>query len=166
MSDLGLKPPNSDPMIVFPKWRTSKDLNVSLDPGLSTPRTIVFPQPWYSSQRYGRKIYTKSSSKELVFYLMLTVMNGKATWRNLPTAAICFLHEVSQTNTLKAVVSTSVSHFIYHLLKKRKREMWSSSLWEDLLRTFVISFITSTRNERNVKSRAWNIRIHAMHWTK
>lgn len=45
MSDLGLRPPNRDPEIVFPWWRTSNELNVTCAPGLSTPSTMVLPHP-------------------------------------------------------------------------------------------------------------------------
>jgi hypothetical protein len=33
-------------MRVFPLWRTSKELRFTCEPGLATPNTIVFPQPW------------------------------------------------------------------------------------------------------------------------
>lgn len=46
ISDLALSPPNKDPMRVFPLWRTSKEVRVTCEPGLATPNTIVFPQPW------------------------------------------------------------------------------------------------------------------------
>ena len=45
MSDLGFRFPNSEPMRVFPWWRTSKDVKLNIAPGLSTPTTIVFPHP-------------------------------------------------------------------------------------------------------------------------
>lgn len=87
----------------------------ALLPVYQLQRLLSFPNPDITA-KVGMNKYIRmmSSSKEVT----LMVMNGKATWENLSTAGICFLHECSHTNTLEAVVSTSVSHLIYHLVKK------------------------------------------------
>jgi len=137
----------------LPSWRTSWELIFILAPGLSTPKTIVFPQPWTQNHQLATHAFIK--------YRFVELMSVGKFWQcsmYLSTRSIRFMHHWCHANTFEAIICSPTSHLYDNLLSTHISIQWHSNSEDIELTSMKVVLIFSfhhMQRERNFNKKDW-----------